>query len=83
MGRPGARRREGGEPLSPVPERLTAALADRFLSEIRTTASLTHPHILPLFDSGASDGLFYLIPRGSRSSNPSTSCTAGVMDYLE
>jgi serine/threonine-protein kinase len=35
--------------------------ADRFLSEIRTTASLTHPHILPLFDSGASDGLFYYV----------------------
>jgi serine/threonine-protein kinase len=26
--------------------------AERFLSEIRTTATLQHPHILPLFDSG-------------------------------
>ena len=26
--------------------------ADRFLAEIRTTANLQHPHILPLFDSG-------------------------------
>jgi serine/threonine protein kinase/tetratricopeptide (TPR) repeat protein len=26
--------------------------ADRFLQEIETTASLRHPHILPLFDSG-------------------------------
>ncbi len=26
--------------------------ADRFLSEIKTTANLQHPHILPLFDSG-------------------------------
>jgi serine/threonine-protein kinase len=26
--------------------------AERFLSEIRTTANLQHPHILPLFDSG-------------------------------
>ncbi len=26
--------------------------ADRFIAEIRTTAHLRHPHILPLFDSG-------------------------------
>jgi serine/threonine-protein kinase len=32
--------------------------AERFLAEIRTTASLQHPHILlPLFDSGEADGL--------------------------
>ncbi|HUF36099.1 MAG TPA: protein kinase [Gemmatimonadales bacterium] len=37
--------------------------AERFLSEIRTTANLQHPHILPLFDSGAADGfLFYVMP---------------------
>jgi len=37
--------------------------ADRFLSEIKTTANLQHPHILPLFDSGAADGfLFYVMP---------------------
>ena len=36
---------------------LGAALgADRFLSEIRTTARLQHPHILPLLDSGGADG---------------------------
>jgi serine/threonine-protein kinase len=36
---------------------LGAALgSDRFLSEIRTTAALQHPHILPLFDSGSADG---------------------------
>ncbi len=35
--------------------------ADRFLSEIRVTARLQHPHILPLFDSGAVDGLWYYI----------------------
>jgi len=36
---------------------------DRFLAEIRTTARLKHPHILPLFDSG-SDGrlLYYVMP---------------------
>jgi serine/threonine-protein kinase len=37
--------------------------ADRFLNEIRVTANLQHPHILPLFDSGAADGLlFYVMP---------------------
>jgi len=43
---------------------LGAALgAERFLSEIRTTARLQHPHILPLLDSGAADGLlFYVMP---------------------
>ncbi|HUQ80079.1 MAG TPA: serine/threonine-protein kinase, partial [Gemmatimonadaceae bacterium] len=39
---------------------LGAALGgERFLSEIRTTARLQHPHILPLLDSGAADGLLY------------------------
>ncbi len=43
---------------------LGAALgADRFLTEIKTTAKLQHPHILPLLDSGAADGLlFYVMP---------------------
>jgi eukaryotic-like serine/threonine-protein kinase len=37
--------------------------ADRFIAEIRTTAHLRHPHILPLFDSGAADGLpYYVMP---------------------
>jgi len=30
---------------------------ERFLSEIRTTARLQHPHILPLLDSGDAGGL--------------------------
>ena len=34
---------------------------DRFLSEIRTTARLQHPHILPLLDSGAADSLLYYV----------------------
>jgi eukaryotic-like serine/threonine-protein kinase len=35
----------------------------RFLAEIRTTANLQHPHILPLFDSGEVDGMvFYVMP---------------------
>ncbi len=43
---------------------LAAALgAQRFLSEIKTTANLQHPHILPLHDSGEADGLlFYVMP---------------------
>src|SRR4051812_7667093 len=37
--------------------------ADRFLTEIRTTANLQHSHILPLFDSGDADGfLYYVMP---------------------
>jgi Tol biopolymer transport system component len=37
--------------------------AQRFLGEIRTTAKLQHPHILPLLDSGESDGvLYYVMP---------------------
>jgi serine/threonine-protein kinase len=37
--------------------------AERFLREIETAANLTHPHILPLFDSGEADGfLFYVMP---------------------
>ncbi len=41
---------------------LGAALGgERFLSEIRTTARLQHPHILPLLDSGAADTLLYYV----------------------
>src|SRR5689334_16524648 len=41
---------------------LGAALGgERFLSEIRTTARLQHPHILPLLDSGNADGLLYYV----------------------
>jgi serine/threonine-protein kinase len=37
--------------------------ADRFLKEISVTASFQHPHILPLFDSGAAAGfLYYVMP---------------------
>ncbi|MCU0617851.1 MAG: serine/threonine protein kinase, partial [Gemmatimonadaceae bacterium] len=34
---------------------------ERFLREIRLTASLQHPNVLPLFDSGAADGLLYYV----------------------
>ncbi|MDP1859264.1 MAG: protein kinase [Gemmatimonadaceae bacterium] len=36
---------------------------ERFVREIRLAARLTHPHILPLYDSGEADGfLFYVMP---------------------
>jgi Tol biopolymer transport system component/tRNA A-37 threonylcarbamoyl transferase component Bud32 len=45
------------------PELAAVIGAERFLSEITTTANLQHPHILPLFDSGEADGfLFYVMP---------------------
>jgi Tol biopolymer transport system component len=51
------------------PELAAVIGADRFVQEITTTASLQHPHILPLFDSGrASSGgeggefLYYVMP---------------------
>ena len=45
------------------PELATVVGAERFLAEIKTTANLQHPHILPLFDSGAADSfLFYVMP---------------------
>ena len=45
------------------PELAAVVGAERFLAEIKTTANLTHPHILPLFDSGEADGfLFYVMP---------------------
>jgi serine/threonine-protein kinase len=37
--------------------------AERFLNEIKVTANLQHPHILPLHDSGDADGfLYYVMP---------------------
>jgi eukaryotic-like serine/threonine-protein kinase len=45
------------------PELAAVIGAERFLAEIKTTANLQHPHILPLFDSGAADSfLFYVMP---------------------
>jgi Tol biopolymer transport system component len=45
------------------PELAAVLGADRFVQEIKTTAALQHPHILPLFDSGSADGfLFYVMP---------------------
>jgi serine/threonine-protein kinase len=45
------------------PELAAVVGAERFLFEIKTTADLQHPHILPLFDSGEASGfLFYVMP---------------------
>jgi serine/threonine protein kinase len=35
--------------------------AERFLREIHLAAKLSHPHILPLFDSGETNGLVYYV----------------------
>src|SRR5256885_16205352 len=45
------------------PELAAAVGADRFLREIEIAARLQHPHILPLYDSGAAAGfLYYVMP---------------------
>ena len=43
---------------------IAAALGtERFLQEIKTVASLTHPHIVTVHDSGETGGvLFYVMP---------------------
>jgi len=46
-----------------LPELSRSLSTDRFLHEIRIVAKLTHPHILPLHDSGEAAGLlFYIMP---------------------
>ncbi len=45
------------------PELAAVVGAERFLAEIEVTANLQHPNILPLHDSGETDGfLFYVMP---------------------
>src|SRR5256885_13805212 len=45
------------------PELAVALGAERFLREIKLTARLNHPHILPLLDSGEAAGfLYYVMP---------------------
>ncbi len=45
------------------PELAAVLGAERFVVEIKTTAAMQHPHILPLFDSGSADGfLYYVMP---------------------
>jgi len=45
------------------PELAAMIGGERFLTEIKTTANLQHPHILPLFDSGSAESfLYYVMP---------------------
>jgi serine/threonine-protein kinase len=44
-----------------LPDLAAAVGSDRFLREIKVTSTLQHPHILPLYDSGAVDGLVYYV----------------------
>src|SRR5438552_6639635 len=45
------------------PELAAALGPERFLQEIEIAAGLTHPHILPLHDSGEATGLlYYMMP---------------------
>ena len=45
------------------PELAAAVGSERFLREIKITAKLNHPHILPLLDSGEAGGfLYYVMP---------------------
>ena len=57
-------RHERNVALKVLKPELAAAVGEkRFLSEIKTTANLSHPNVLPLFDSGQADGfLFYVMP---------------------
>ena len=41
------------------PELAATLGPERFLREIEVAARLTHPHILPLHDSGDADGFLY------------------------
>lgn len=43
------------------PELAATLGPERFLREIETAVRLTHPHILPLFDSGEADGFLYCV----------------------
>jgi serine/threonine protein kinase len=43
------------------PEFAHALGPERFLREIEIAARLTHPHILPLYDSGEAEGLLYYV----------------------
>src|SRR5690606_30322034 len=43
------------------PELAEGLGADRFLREVGIAARLSHPHILPVHDSGSADGILYYV----------------------
>ncbi len=59
------------------PELAAVLGAERFVQEIKTTAALSHPHILPLFDSGEAGGFL----RGVAEIHRGTQAT-GRTDWL-
>ena len=52
------------------PELAAVLGAERFVQEIKTTAALQHPHVLPLFDSGAADGFRLYVVHGGLETFP-------------
>ena len=65
------------------PELAAVIGAERFLAEIKTTANLQHPHILPLFDSGVATVPATDHDRSSTSQHPASSFLFYVMPYVE
>lgn len=43
------------------PELAATLGSDRFLREVQVAAQLSHPHILPMHDSGEADGILYYV----------------------
>jgi len=43
------------------PELAATLGAERFLREVEIAGQLSHPHILPMYDSGESEGLLYYV----------------------
>ncbi|MEO8636577.1 MAG: serine/threonine-protein kinase, partial [Gemmatimonadales bacterium] len=61
------------------PELAAVIGAERFLSEIKTTANLQHPHILPLFDSGVASSM----PTAESPNRPIAEFLYYVMPFIE
>ena len=56
----------------------------RFLREIEVAANLTHPHILPLHDSGTADGhLYYVMPYIEGESLPARLRRPGMLPIVD
>src|ERR1051325_6003539 len=63
------------------PELAAVLGAERFVQEIKTTAALSHPHILPLFDSGTVRGSHPERARGA--GDEGSSFLFYVMPFIE